>query len=85
MIQSILIPTKNKLLHELQEKVYDDSNNRRENSFDIYLTTFILLNNTERLLSHSCSFAKKNCGQGAKLDPTRKRALRLMEPTVEAT
>ena len=59
VIQSILIPLKDKLLHELQEKVYRDCNNRRENWLEIFLVTFVLLSSIERLLSHSYSFAKK--------------------------
>jgi len=56
VIQGFLKPLRDQLLQELQTKIYE---NRRENWFEIFLTTSILLTNAELLLSHSRQNAKR--------------------------
>jgi hypothetical protein len=56
VIQGFLKPLRDQLLQELQTKIYQS---RRENWFEIFLTTSILLTNAELLLSHSRKNAKR--------------------------
>ncbi|KAF2803351.1 uncharacterized protein BDZ99DRAFT_491742 [Mytilinidion resinicola] len=56
VIQGFLKPLRDQLLQELQTKIYES---RRENWFEIFLTTSILLTNAELLLSHSRKNAKR--------------------------
>lgn len=56
VIRGVLMPLRTKLLQELQEKIYSYE---RGNWFSIFLTTFILLSNTESILAHSRRFARR--------------------------
>lgn len=69
VIQTILIPIKTKLLKDLQAKIDASCEDRRDNWFDVFLATFLLSNNTERLLSHSRTFARKFADQGRYTTP----------------
>lgn len=46
VIQGILAPLEEKLLHQLNQKIYDHQK-AKENWLEIYLTIFLLSNNTE--------------------------------------
>ena len=50
------------------ESAMETCEDRREHWFDVYMTTFVLLNNIERQLSHSHAFAEKIAANGN--DPT---------------
>lgn len=56
VIQDVLVPLRSGLLQELQKKIDE---RRRENWFEIFLTIFILLNNTEFILAHSRRFSRR--------------------------
>lgn len=56
VIKGILVPLRIELLQELQKKI---SEYGRANWFEIYLTIFILLSNTESILAHSREFARR--------------------------
>lgn len=56
VIQLILVPLSRALLHQLERKMLA---NRPENWFEIYLTTFLLLANAERLQAHAHRFARR--------------------------
>ncbi|KAI9775593.1 MAG: hypothetical protein M1839_000994 [Geoglossum umbratile] len=55
VIQGYLIPLKDQLLQELQAKINKKS---KEDWFEIYLTVFVLLSNTEQMLAHTRRRAK---------------------------
>lgn len=56
--QGILAPLKEKLLHQLNQKIYDHQK-AKENWLGIYLTIFLLSNNTEVQLAHYLQFARR--------------------------
>jgi hypothetical protein len=56
VIQEVLLPRKKTLLRLLTEKIYDEKA-RKTSLFEIYLTLFILLNNSEMQIAAERSFA----------------------------
>ena len=58
VIREILIPWRDALLRQLNQKIFDYEK-RKENWSRIYLTMFILLNNTEVQLAHLLQFARR--------------------------
>ncbi len=56
VIHTILVPLQNGLLRGLEKKVYG---RKREDWFEIYLTIFILMSNTEWQLAHERQFAQR--------------------------
>lgn len=67
VIQDVLMPLRSGLLQELQKKIHG---RRREDWFEIFLTVFILLSNTEFILAHSRRFARRY-GMGVCFCPPR--------------
>ncbi|KAJ5611890.1 hypothetical protein N7528_008995 [Penicillium herquei] len=55
-IGHVLIPLKNNLLRLLKAKIYAK---KRENWYEIYLACFIVLHNSERVLSHIMDFSRR--------------------------
>ena len=58
VIREILAPCRGQLLRQLNEKIYNYTK-AQENWFEVYLTIFILLNNTEVQLAHYLQFARR--------------------------
>ena len=56
VIQGYLVPLGKCLLQELEAKILKKS---KEDWFEIYLTIFILLSNTEQMLAHTRRFASR--------------------------
>lgn len=65
VIQDFLVPLRSGLLQELQKKIHG---RRKEDWFEIFLTIFILLSNTEFILAHSRRFARRY-GMGVSFYP----------------
>ncbi|GJC77407.1 hypothetical protein ColLi_00245 [Colletotrichum liriopes] len=55
-ITHVLIPLKHKLLRLLKQRVLSK---RRENWYEIYLASFIILHNAERVLDHFVDFSQR--------------------------
>lgn len=58
VIRWTLVPLEEKLLRQLNQKIYDHQK-AKENWLEIYLTIFLLLNNTEVQLAHYRQFARR--------------------------
>jgi transposase InsO family protein len=55
-IRDVLVPLKNKLMRLLRERMLA---RKREDWYEIYLVSFIILHNSERVLSHIMNFARR--------------------------
>lgn len=58
VIREFLVPQTSAFLKQLSERMLDE-NERRESWFDIFLSVFIILNNTEMKIAAEREFAQR--------------------------